>query len=312
MGTSSHGRPRKRSTGLWDLEVGLGTLITGMPPVLTVAAYYSVLFSQLPQKERSPFMTMLWQQDPSHNEWDFMCAVYSAIRTFLEAEKITLQIWIQHTVSHLGIIARHDYMANLGWHLVQLDSGTHTLQRTVGIPAIRRQLQPINGLGLFKKALESGLPVANPQLIIAKLSDPSYDLICMNSQPDFSSQSSDMEGGFRRFVKDHPELAMSALFQVPSDRSLGTTVYQVDDGSLHPHLDLSHTAHYQGGHEDTGVFTDEGSQMDAMLGTILNNDDAGNFGDGSDLFLDMETAMKDFNTGAPLMQGGETSFYRHY
>ncbi|KAK4160338.1 Mat sexual cell fertilization-promoting factor [Cladorrhinum sp. PSN259] len=188
-------------------------------------AYYSSLFNQLPQKERSPILTMLWQQDPFHKEWDFMCAVYSAIREFLTEQDITLQSWIQCAVNHMGISSRQNYMQALGWELLQGDNGTYQLHRTTS-RASAQHIQPMNGLGLFLSCLNSGLPVINSEPIITQLSDPAFDVICINTHPN-TSQSSGDTLAFHQFAKQNPARAMSALFGVPAEHGLITQGIQV-------------------------------------------------------------------------------------
>ncbi|GAB1312018.1 Synaptic functional regulator fmr1 [Madurella fahalii] len=180
-------------------------------------AYYSSLFARLTQKERSPIITMLWKHDPFHKEWDFLCAVYSAIREDLADQKIPLQIWIQFAIRPLGVIVRESYLAALGWQLVQLEDGTHTLERTVN-GVVQSHLQPMNGLGLFMSCLNDGLPVPSPLPIIAKLSDLANDVICINMQAAGGSgltQSTNSMDGFRQLARTNPQLAMAAIFQVP-------------------------------------------------------------------------------------------------
>ncbi|KAK3996940.1 Mat sexual cell fertilization-promoting factor [Cladorrhinum sp. PSN332] len=189
-------------------------------------AYYSSLFNQLPQKERSPILTMLWQQDPFHKEWDFMCAVYSAIRENLTEQEVTLQNWIQYAVAHMGIPPRQNYMQALGWDLTQKDNGTYELQR-IAARGSTHQIQPVNGLGLFLSCLNGGLPVTNSEPIISQLSDPAFDVICINTQYSNAPQSSGTTPAFHQFAKQNPALAMSAIFGVSSNHGLITQGVQV-------------------------------------------------------------------------------------
>ncbi|KAK4674443.1 Fertilization Minus Regulator mating type protein MAT1-1-1 [Podospora pseudopauciseta] len=191
-------------------------------------SYYSSMFSQLPQKERSPILTTLWQQDPFHKEWDFMCAVYSAIRDQLAEQNVTLQTWIQFAVTPLGIAPRTGYMEALGWVLTRLDDGIHTLQR-MDVPDIRHHLQPMNGLGLFLSCLNGGLPISDPQNIISQLSDPAFDVICINTEVPKIPGTFDTMSGFRQLAKQNPALAMSSLFHLPDTDPLiaqGVGIYE--------------------------------------------------------------------------------------
>nr|Q02292.1 RecName: Full=Mating type protein A-1; Short=Mt A-1 [Neurospora africana]AAB31846.1 mating-type A idiomorph [Neurospora africana] len=220
---------------------------------MSFRSYYSPLFSQLPQKERSPFMTILWQHDPFHNEWNFMCSVYSSIRTYLEQEKVTLQLWIHYRVRHLGVIIRDNYMASFGWNLVQLPNGTHDLERTA-LPLVQHNLQPMNGLCLFTKCLESGLPLANPHPVIAKLSDPSYDMIWFNKRPHRQQGHAGQTY--------NSELGVSALF--PCNHAVAAAVDGITD------LPLSHWLQ-QG---DFGTEAGFSPQFETLLDSILENGNA--------------------------------------
>nr|CCD57798.1 putative mat-A1 protein [Neurospora sublineolata] len=239
-------------------------------------SYYSPLFSQLPQKERSPFMTILWQHDPFHNEWDFMCSVYSSIRTYFEQENVTLQLWIHYAIGHLGVIRRDNYMTSFGWNLVQLPNGTHDLERTA-LPLVQQNLQPMNGLSLFTKCLENGLPLANPHPVIAKLSDPSYDMIWMNKR--FHRQQG------HAGQTDNSELGVSALF--PRNHAVAGEV----DGIAN--LPLSHWIQ-QG---DFGTESGFSAQFETLLDSILENGNATN-NDPYNMALAMDVPMMGFNGGA--------------
>ncbi|KAK3944015.1 mating-type protein MAT alpha 1-domain-containing protein [Diplogelasinospora grovesii] len=181
-------------------------------------AYYSALFWQFPQKQRSPFITALWQADPFRNEWDFLCSVYSAIRIFLEKEDISLQDWIHYAVNHLGIIPRESYVATLGWQVVLRQDGIFELVRK-SVPPIQHNLQLMNGLDLFRRCFDSGLPVSDPQPIFDRLSDPGLDLMCMNTQ---QPNPVDVVDTLQDLVSHNPAAAMSALFAVSAGHPMTT------------------------------------------------------------------------------------------
>ncbi|KAK3371914.1 mating-type protein MAT alpha 1-domain-containing protein [Podospora didyma] len=233
-------------------------------------AYYSVLFSQLPQKERSPFMTMLWQRDPFHNEWDFMCDVYSTIRAFLAEENIPLQVWILHAVDHLGIVARHTYLDTFGWRLVQLQDETHSLQRTT-TSEVRHRLQPINGLDLFLACLANGLPVSNPQPIITKLSDPRNDILCMNHGSLISSNPSRLMN-LDSLGRRNTDPAMKPHFEGLTTEPVipqRATVYE----NHNSHRDIVQSTQTDVQMSSVDSFSMDDSSSGAMVHTILEGDD---------------------------------------
>jgi hypothetical protein len=210
-------------------------------------------------------MTMLWKQDPFHKEWDFMCAVYSAIREFLSDENISLQNWIQFSTKHLGIVVRDSYLTSLGWELIQLEDGTHMVDRTA-IRTVQSYVQPTNGLGLFMNCLNDGLPVSNPLPIIAKLSDLANDIICINTQLGAAAKPTNTMDGFRQLAKNNPQLAMSALFQVDVAHPLitqGVSVHHVPNG-----LPAA---------EPFFMVQNEDPELDAMLEKIFRGDGDGSF-----------------------------------
>lgn len=217
-------------------------------------------------------MTMLWKQDPFHKEWDFMCAVYSAIRDFLADENVSLQNWINFSIKPLGIVVRDNYLAALGWELIKLDDDTHKLERTA-TQVVQSYVQPMNALGLFMNCLNHGLPVSDPLPIIAKLSGLSNDVICVNTQPGAPAKPTNTMEGFRQFAKNNPHLAMSALFQVPAAHPLisqGVSVHQFSDmGAVQAD-------------EPMFMVQDEDPELDAMLNQIFR-EGAGNLGNQGDL-----------------------------
>jgi hypothetical protein len=207
-------------------------------------------------------MTMLWKEDPFHKEWDIMCAVYSAIRGFLASDNVSLQTWIQFAIKHLGIVVRERYLATLGWELVQLDDGTHKIERTANRP-VPSYLQPMNGFGLFMNCLNDGLPVANPLPIIAKLSGLTNDVICINTQLGAAAKPANSMDGFRQFAKTHPQLAMSALFQVPAAHPLitqGVTVHDITQMNALPAA------------EPLFMVQNDDPELDAMLDRIFRGE----------------------------------------
>nr|CAA71623.1 SMTA-1 protein [Sordaria macrospora] len=245
-------------------------------------SYYSPLFSQFPQKARSPFMTILWQHDPFHNEWDFMCSVYSSIRNYLEQsnaqreKKITLQYWLHFAVPDMGVLGRENYLPTLGWDLVTMPNGTIDLMR-IAMPLFRKNLQPMNGLCLFTKCQEGGLQVDNQHLVIAKLSDPSYDMIWFNKRPHYQQRHA--------VQADSSELGVSALF--PRNHAVAA---EADDVAT---LQLPHWMQ-QG---DFGTESGYSPQFETLLGSILENGNATS-NDSYNMALAMDVPMMGFNGGA--------------
>nr|ALD16248.1 truncated mat A-1 [Thermothelomyces fergusii] len=211
--------------------------------------------------------------------------VFSGIRELLAHEDVTLQEWLQFAIRHMGIVVRESYLTTLGWRLVQGSDGTHTMERTTAAAAGGVQqgsLQPTNGLGLFMKCLNDGLPVSDPLPIIAKLSGLGRDILCVNTRAAARSTAGAMEG-FRQLARNQPHLAMSALFQVPAGHPLiaqGVTVHQLPDGAGfpagEPFLPAAQAA--------------DDPELDAMLDRIFQGEAAAGIGSPAD-FGDERLAM---------------------
>lgn len=125
----------------------------------------------------------------------------------------------------------------------------------------------MNGLGLFNSCLSAGLPVNDARSIIAKLSDPSFDVICMTTQSGALTQN---KTGYRTTTKktaDNPTETFlpSSQYHPAADRPQMNGFDDVH-GIFYP--DYPH--HYEGFDAET-VFAVHGSTIDAMLGTILNS-----------------------------------------
>jgi len=228
-----------------------------------------------------------------------MCAVYSAIRTSLDKEKISFKDWINSAVIHLGIISRDNYMEALGWQFERLEDGTNTLIRTT-TPPIQNRLQPMNGLGLFNSCLSAGLPVNDARSIISKLSDPSYDVICMTTQSGTLTQN---KTGYRTTTKKIPDNITEPFLPTPQCHpSVGRSQMNGFD-EVHGLFYPDYTHHYEGLDTET-VFAVHGSTIDAMLGTIWNSGnvaqtDLGVSNDGC--FFDMNL-LTDYEIGPQLQE----------
>ncbi|KAK1758388.1 mating-type protein MAT alpha 1-domain-containing protein [Echria macrotheca] len=275
-------------------------------------SYYSALFSQLQQKQRSPFMTTLWQQDTFHGEWDLMCGTYSTIRSLLAEEKITLQVWISYAVSPLGIVAREHYMAAMGWTLVQQEDGSFKLERT-GEPMVERSTQLMSGLDLLMQCLKNGLPVSNPQPMIAALSNRSGDVMCVKTPGATSKQKSKPkpkpknEDPLLAMAKENPALTMSRLFDIPVDHPWlagGVQVFEIpslnDLANFSPGTELqrgdNQLAHVQ---SQTTVNHDMNDiSFDIHMGDPwVGQQQTQGLDHGHESFFDLTVAQQPVNTG---------------
>lgn len=236
-----------------------------------------------------------------------MCAVYSAIRTFLDNEKITFKDWINSAVVHLGIVSRDNYMEALGWQFERLEDGTNTLLRTT-TPPIQNRLQPMNGLGLLNSCLSAGLPVHDARSIIATLSDPSYDVICMTTQPGPLPPNISV---YRTATRKTPDQITETYLPAPQCHpAVGRSQMNGFD-EVHGIFYPDYPQHYEGFDTET-VFAMHGSTIDAMLGTILNSGNVAqtDLGGGESCFFDMNL-LTDYEIGSQL-QDVELEFHQGF
>ncbi|KAL2172581.1 hypothetical protein VTG60DRAFT_4700 [Thermothelomyces hinnuleus] len=157
---------------------------------------------------------------------------------------------------------------------------------------VQSYLQPTNGLGLFMNCLNDGLPVSNPLPIIAKLSGLTNDIICINTQPGAAARSNNTMEGFRQFAKNHPHLAMSALFQVPAAHPLitqGVTVHQFPESPGFPAT------------EPFPVAQSDDPELDAMLDRIFQGE--GDVGIGNQANFGNERLMMSTSTSMSMGMG---------
>ncbi|KAM7208978.1 mating type protein [Naviculisporaceae sp. PSN 640] len=279
--------------------------------------YYSSIFSQFPQRARSPLLTKLWRQDPFHNEWDFMCAVYSAIRVFLDEENISFKDWINCAATHLGIISRDKYMQALGWQLERCEDGTNQLLRTAAVASIQNCIQPMNGLGLFNNCLSAGLRINNARSIIDKLSDPSYDLICMTTHVQTRPRTT---ANTHRSNRKKGEIASPPVATVFAGMQC-LPEFEGTDGSDNSEIQGTFYQDYSQQYEaldPEGFFSIHGSGIDTMLGTIIGNEIIGQTeisGSNDSGFFDMNLPIDCSNLGyenGHLLQDVELGYHHDY
>ena len=67
-------------------------------------------------------------------------------------------------------------MEAMGWTLLEHDDGTYKLERTA-VPKVQHNMQPMNGLSLFLQCLQDGLPIADPEPLMALLSGAKGDVM---------------------------------------------------------------------------------------------------------------------------------------
>jgi len=273
-------KKKKKVNGFIGFRCKLNCLTITLHRANALPAYYSALFSRYQQKQRSPFMTALWKQDPFHNEWDFICSTYSTIRSLLGDEGITLQAWISFAVVELGLPKREDYMRAMGWALVKHTDGSMKLQRAM-VPAIDRIDKPMDTLSLFTDCIKAGMRIADPEKIITYLAEAGGDVMCINTKPSSRRPPAQRplekkEDGLVRLMKRSPELVMSQLLGIPFNHpriTSGVDVYNINslsELSSVPQLIADRGSHTQPLHLPQGPTPE--SEFDAVLRALWSED----------------------------------------
>lgn len=87
--------------------------------VLTSAsAYYTAIFSVIPQKERSGLLRQLWRApDPFQAKWALIAKAYSIIRTQQGKTLSNVRDFLELAARFMGIIKPEHYLAELGFVL---------------------------------------------------------------------------------------------------------------------------------------------------------------------------------------------------
>ena len=104
------------------------------------AGYYASLFPSLQQKDRSGFLTYLWQTDPFKAKWAILAKAYSIIRDTIGKENVPLEKFLAINGPLLGIVEPTNYLDFLGWEIATDDDSQTILRRGADADAVDQSL----------------------------------------------------------------------------------------------------------------------------------------------------------------------------
>ena len=93
------------------------------------AGYYSPIFTNLQQKDKSGFLTYLWSTDPFKAKWTILAKAYSVIRDKVGKQGAPLDNFLAINGPFIGIVAAEDYLVMLGWEIGTDEEGQINLRR---------------------------------------------------------------------------------------------------------------------------------------------------------------------------------------
>jgi hypothetical protein len=82
------------------------------------------------QKDASPHLTKLWQQDPFKAKWAIIAKAYSIIRDAVGKVAAPLDLFLNQVCPEIGIISIDEYLHKMKWEFVTALDGMVSLQQT--------------------------------------------------------------------------------------------------------------------------------------------------------------------------------------
>ncbi|SZF05301.1 unnamed protein product [Blumeria hordei] len=78
-------------------------------------AFYKNVFPNMPQKDASSILTILWNKDPFKVKWAIVSAAYSKIRDTVTKKCAPLNVYLELVCPHVGIPTVEEYLEKLNW-----------------------------------------------------------------------------------------------------------------------------------------------------------------------------------------------------
>jgi hypothetical protein len=195
------------------------------------SAYYSTIFSEIQQKQRSGYLTRLWQVDQSKDKWALIARVYSFIRDEVGKSNAPLAPFLAIACPTMNIPAVEVYLDTLGWNLVDDENGELNLSRSL-IPAVPQDKETCpTDFNLLSACLSRGYAVNNAQALLDKIGSSVNSTIVV-AKPSVSARRQDIKADFLATIKRDPFIAAAKLLNISiNDPSLqlGADVVMVDN-----------------------------------------------------------------------------------
>jgi hypothetical protein len=90
--------------------------------------YYAKMFPEIPQKSKSGFLRVLWENDPFKAKWALLAKAYSSVRDDNPGQ-VSLDTYMSICDQFIGVIAPEHYLAAMNWNVGGSGSGEMSLQR---------------------------------------------------------------------------------------------------------------------------------------------------------------------------------------
>jgi hypothetical protein len=90
--------------------------------------YYAKMFPDIPQKSKSGFLRVLWENDPFKAKWALLAKAYSSVRDNNPGQ-VSLDTYMSICDQFIGVIAPEHYLAAMNWNVAGSGSGEMSLQR---------------------------------------------------------------------------------------------------------------------------------------------------------------------------------------
>jgi Mating-type protein MAT alpha 1 HMG-box len=195
------------------------------------SAYYSTIFSEIQQKQRSGYLTRLWQADQSKDKWALVARVYSFIRDELGKSNAPLAPFLAIACPAMNIVAAEAYLETLGWTLVGDDSGELKMSRSLIPTSPQDEEMCATDFKLLSTCLARGYTVNNAQALLDKIAFTANSMMVV-AQPRVSEKHQDTKADFLDTIKQDPFIAAAKLLGIPTNDSaiqLGVDVVMVDN-----------------------------------------------------------------------------------
>ncbi|TLD22087.1 hypothetical protein PspLS_08102 [Pyricularia sp. CBS 133598] len=207
-------------------------------------AYYAGIFQDRPQKERSPFITLLWQKETLKSRWTLMANVFSRIRDFAGTtrSRMAMSGFLRIACPLLGITKPCDYLRRHNWQL-EFVADTSVLHDSAmkyeifqsEIPHIVDEFEvPTTEIELLRACVQGGFPFENSAQLLRDMEDSPVTVMTRTAPISTASESLQVSQGqyshhFINTLINDPDAAISAL--LPQGEDIGSLM--VDMNIIH-------------------------------------------------------------------------------
>lgn len=243
-------------------------------------AFYSTVFQGLQQKERSGFLTTLWDVDNFKGEWEFLAKIYSYVRNEVMKDmpgaRTSMRDFLDVACPVMNIVGATDYLQTFNWQLIPNGEDKYELKQ-YALPLVQKATPMMTGFDLLCHCLANGYKVHNGQNILFRMVGKPENIMTTASfatipAPDLDAADSSFKNDFLSMISQNPLFAASMIVQDTVQHSPevhGVNVLRVRDINQIPddmlrnrgssthyrHGDLSHLVNQYSDASDAEGFT---------------------------------------------------------